>query len=435
MKVNKDIFFALSLSFLLVSCAQKHTEGDGHAHGSSAKQQTEEEQGHDEVSTIASLTQEQIEAVGIKLGEIEQKRLTNMIKANGVLSVPNNNKANASSLYGGVIKTMPVQLGDKVRKGQVIATISNPQFIQVQEDYLTISGQIVLAEQELQRQEELNAGNAGTRKNLQMANANLNTLRTRKSSLQQQIQLMGISPASVANGNLRASLVVTSPISGTVSNVFAKIGSYVDVSSPVLEIVDNSLLHLDLQVFERDLAHIKVGQLVDFTVTNNPTNRFSAKVFSIGASFEGDSKSVAIHCAVVGNKDGLIDGMNTVGMISLDHSSVPAVPNDAIVEADGKFYIFVQTDKEADEHHGEEHEHKEGEDHTHNHTHNHENDKGANDKNNTVNFEKIEIAKGVSEMGYTAITPVETLPAGAKVVVKGGFFINAKLSNTGGHEH
>jgi len=290
MKVNKNIFFALSLAFFLSSCGQTHSEGDGHAHGSSTAQEGEGEEGHEETSTIASLTAEQIAAVGIKLGDIEQKSLTNMIKANGVLSVPNNNKANASSLYGGVIKTMPVQLGDQVRKGQVIATISNPQFIQVQEEYLTIAGQIILAEQELQRQEELNAGNAGARKNLQTASSNLNTLRTRRASLQQQIQLMGINPASVSNGNLRASLVVTSPISGTVSNVFAKIGSYVDVSSPVLEIVDNSLLHLDLQIFEKDLSYIKVGQLVDFTITNNPASRFSAKVFSIGASFEGDSK-------------------------------------------------------------------------------------------------------------------------------------------------
>ncbi|MFD2969104.1 efflux RND transporter periplasmic adaptor subunit [Sphingobacterium bambusae] len=432
MKINKHIFFALSLAFVLSSCGQTHSEGDGHTHGNSAAEAGHAEEGHEETSNMSALTAEQIAAVGIKLGDIEQKNLINMIKANGVLSVPNNNKANASSLYGGVIKTMPVQLGDRVRKGQVIATISNPQFIQVQEEYLTIAGQIVLAEQELQRQEELNAGNAGARKNLQTASSTLNTLRTRRASLQQQIQLMGLNPASVSSGNLRASLVVTSPIAGTVSNVFAKIGSYVDVSSPVLEIVDNSLLHLDLQIFEKDLPAIKVGQLVDFTITNNPTNRFSAKVFSIGASFEGDSKSVAVHCTVVGNKEGLIDGMNTVGMISLDHVMSPAVPNEAIVEADGKYYVFVQTDKEGEEHHDEEgHKHEEGEEHSHAHNDNDDVKKAG----NTINFEKVEVAKGVSEMGYTAITAVGNLPAGAKVVVKGGFFINAKLSNTGGHEH
>jgi cobalt-zinc-cadmium efflux system membrane fusion protein len=81
-------------------------------------------------------------------------------------------------LYGGVIKTLNVQIGDYVKKGQVIATIANPQFIQLQEEYLTIGSKITFAEQEVQRQNELNAGNAGALKNLQNATAELNTLRT-----------------------------------------------------------------------------------------------------------------------------------------------------------------------------------------------------------------------------------------------------------------
>ena len=51
------------------------------------------------------------------------------------------------------------------------------------------------------------------------------------------------------------------------------------------------------------------------------------------------------------------------------------------------------------------------------------------------NFEKVEVLKGVSDMGYTAVTFVNEIPANAKIVVKGAFFVNAKLSNAGGHEH
>lgn len=66
--------------------------------------------------------------------------------------MPNNNKANATSLYGGVIKTINVQVGSNVKSGQVIATITNPQFIQLQEEYLTVTSKIIYAEQELARQ-------------------------------------------------------------------------------------------------------------------------------------------------------------------------------------------------------------------------------------------------------------------------------------------
>jgi cobalt-zinc-cadmium efflux system membrane fusion protein len=373
-------------------------------------------------SSIATITTEQMKTAGITLGSFENKNLTATIKANGALRVPNNNKANATSLYGGVIKTLRVQMGDHVSKGQVIATIENPQFIQLQEEYLTIGSRIMLAEQELQRQRELNEGNAGALKNLQNATAELNTLRTRKASLHRQIQLMGINPSGVSASNLRSALVVTSPVSGTVSAEFAKIGSYVDVSSPVVEIVNNSLLHLDLQVFEKDLPYIKIGQAVNFTLTNNPTNTYTAKVFNIGSSFENESKTVAVHCTVTGNKTGLIDGMNITGMISIDNVTATTVPNEAIVEADGKNYIFIQTEKEAEK--PDEHEHQSGESHP-----------PKEEEKATINFEKIEIAKGVSDLGYTAITPVKDIPAGAKLVTRGAFFINAKLSNAGSHEH
>lgn len=342
-----------------------------------------------------------------------------------MLKVPNNNKANATSLYGGVIKTLNVQIGDYVKKGQVIATIANPQFIQLQEEYLSTASRITFAEQELSRQKELFEGNAGAKKNLQSATAELNSLRTRRASLQQQIQLMGINPGSVSNGNLKSALVVISPLNGTVSKVSAKIGSYVDVSSPVIEIVDNSSLHLDLNVFEKDMPMLKVGQTIHFRITNNAVEDYNAKIFAIGSSFENESKTIATHAVVQGNKTGLIDGMNVTAIVSLNNVTTPAVPNDAIVNADGKYYVFVQTDKKAEEHHEEgekEGSHKESEEE-------HKEDKSS------KNFEKVEVLKGVSDMGYTAVTFVNEIPANAKIVVKGAFFVNAKLSNTGGHEH
>jgi len=436
MKVFIKIFIVCIAVTVFYGCGSNESEPKGQPEG---KEAPKSEEGHEEGPvTVAALSAEQIKAVGIVFGGIEEKGLTATIKANGLLSVPNNNKANATALYGGVVKTLNVQLGDHVRKGQVIATITNPQFVQLQEEYVSLASKITLAEQEMARQQELNEGNAGARKNLQAATADFNSLRARKASLQQQIQLMGINPNSVNLSNMRTSLAVTSPINGTVSNVFAKIGSYVDVSSPVIEIVDNSLLHLDLQVFEKDLPLVKVGQLINFQLTNNPDKTYTAKVFTIGSSFENDSKTIAVHSTVVGSKVGLIDGMNITGMIGVNNVRTPAVPNDAIVEADGKYYIFVETDKKPEEHeeghddHG--HAHDEGEA---KHAHKNEQEAGQHgeEQAKNINFEKIEIQKGVSALGYTAITPVTEVPAGTKIVVKGAFFINAKMSNTGGHEH
>jgi len=402
LKTYKNPLLLLAFCLLLVSCGKTET-----------KPQEEQKATTEEASsTIASLTAEQIKTVGIQYGTIEQKELTATLKANGALRVPNNNKANATSMYGGVVKSINVQLGDFVKKGQVIATIANPQFIQLQEEYLSTSSKIIFAEQELARQKELNSGNAGALKNYQNADAELKSIRTRRASLQQQIQLMGINPSSLNNNNLRSALSVTSPITGTISNVFSKIGSY--VSSPVAEIVDNSQLHLDLNIFEKDLPMLKVGQIIHFRITNNLGEDYNAKVYSIGAAFENDSKSIPVHATVQGNKSGLIDGMNITAIVSLNNVTTDAVPTDAIVSADGKEYIFVVTDKRVE-------------------VTEVENDKSEKTKTQvtTTNFEKIEVAIGVSNMGYTAITLVKDIPANAKIVTKGAFFVNAKLTNKG----
>lgn len=402
------------IPLLIISCGKKE-EGTDNA---VVKTEQKEKQKEEAPPTIASLTEEQMKSVGITLGTVEMKELTSTIKANGLLRVPNNNKATITSLYGGIIKTLNVQVGSFVNKGQVIASIANPEFIQLQEDYLTVNSRITFAEQEFRRQKELFDNDAGAKKNLQNADAELKTLRSRKASLQNRLQMMGISPGKVSNGNMRSGLVITAPISGTISSISAQIGSYVDVSSPVAEIIDNSSIHLDLQIFETDLPKMKVGQIVHFKLTNNPESEYDARVYSIGSSFENDSKTISVHCDVTGNKSGLIDGMNITGIVSLDKSTTAAVPTEAIVDADGKNYIFVQTNKKEEEHEAEGQKEEKTKEHA-----------------KTINFEKIEVAKGTSDVGYTAITPVSGIPSDAKVVVKGAFFVNAKLINSGEHEH
>jgi len=414
--INKFFFSLLIVGVLIFSfyaCTNNHKEGDGHDHGTEAESVTDE---HEE-ENVVTLTDEQIKTVGIEIGSIEQKQLSSAMNANGFLRVPNTHKANATSLFGGIIKALHVEIGDHVKKGQTIATISNPQFIQLQEEYLSINSRIEFAEQELIRQRELNEGNVGAKKNLQSATTELNTLRTRKASLNQQIQMMGINPASLSNSNLKSSLIVTSPISGTVSNVFAKMGSYVDVSSAIVELVDNSALHLDLQVFEKDIPLIRMGQKIDFVVTNSPNKTYSAEVYNIGSSFNSNSKTITVHSRVLGDKTGLIDGMNVTGAVHLDGALSSAVPDDAIVNADGKYYIFLVKEQEE-----EPHEHKEGE------AHDHGSEKGT-------RFVRMEVIKGASQLGYTAITPVSEIPHGTHIVVKGAFFVGAKMDDSGEHAH
>lgn len=393
---NKSIFIATLFAAVVFFTA---------CGGSDKKEAATEPEKHEEKHENpdeATLTADQIKTIGVEFGVIEQKQLTASLKTNGVLKVPNQNKASISSVYGGIIRSLLVQPGNNVSKGQTIATIANPEFIQVQGEYLGINSKIVMAEQEYNRQKELNAGNAGALKNLQAADAELKSLRTRRSSLQQQIQLMGINPGSISNGRLVSVVAVRSPISGVVSNVNVKIGSYVDLSTVVAEVVDNSQLHLDLFVYEKDLPKLKNKQTIHFTVTNNPGKEYDAEIFSLGSSFENESKAVSVHAMVKGDKTGLIDGMNITANISLDKATLPAVPTEAIVNYQGQDYIFIVDSVDT--------------------------------KSNETRFMRIPVAKGTSDVGYSEITLLKEVPANAKVVIKGSFFILAKQTNVGEEE-
>ena len=421
------IMIFASLVFM-VSCGSKDSVTE-----TSTAEVAKTEEGHTdehENPNTATLTEDQIKSIGLELGTIEQKQLTASVKASGMLKVPNQNKASVNSIYSGVIKSLLVQPGSHVLRGQTIATIANPEFIQAQSEYLNINAKISLAELEVKRQKDLNAGNAGALKNLQSAETELRTLRTARSTYAQQIQLMGINPARLSNGKLISVLAVTSPISGVVSNVMVKMGSYVDLSTAVAEIVDNSQLHLDLFVYEKDLPKVKNNQVIHFTVTNNPGKEYDAQIYSLGSSFEGESKAVTVHAKVQGVKTGLIDGMNVTAIISLEQTTVPAVPNDAIVTVDGQDYIFVLTEAHAEDEHK-----KDGGDslkqNVQNPTKHKEGEKAAEEKGKT--FERIPVAKGKTDIGYTEITLLREIPKNAKIVVKGAFFVSAKMTNTEGH--
>ena len=430
--------FAAALTF--AACGTKHTEGDGHDHSSEAKTEEEDAHGHGEhaehenLATV-SLSAEQLKAVKIQIGGIERKQLTAALKLNGVLKVPNENMAQVTSLYPGVVKTLYVQAGSKVKKGQAIATIANPQYIQLQEEYLTLLGKITYSEQEETRQKDLNTGNAGALKNLQAVQSELRSMRTRKASLHKQLQGMGIDPDKVSEQNLATVLTVVSPISGAVSRVLANIGTNVDFATPLAEVVDNSQLHLDLFVFEKDLPKMKVGQTIHFTLTNNPGKEYDALIFGIGSTFEPNTKNVAVHAKVKGNQGELIDGMNITALVSLEKAMLDAVPTDAIVNHEGQDFIFIVTDAHAEtEHHDEASEGEKGHDEA---GHQHEEEKEAEKPaEGSLMFEKIPVRKGTTDVGYSEITLLRDIPKGAKVVTAGAFFVLAKMTNQGeGHAH
>lgn len=363
---------------------------------------------------IAEVTPVQMKTVGIETGVIEQQNLTSVVKASGQLTVPPQNKAVVNALVGGVIRRVNVIEGQQVSKGQVVVAIENPDFIRLQQDYLTSKDNIVYLAQEYERQRILKDADAGIGKVYQQASANYAAEKSKLLTLGRQLQQIHINPSQVRKGNLITVVPVTAPISGTVGKINLSVGTFTDATSPIMEIVNNSTVFADLQVFEKDIHKVSVGQNVNFILTNQKDKKVSGRVTGINKSFDQQNKSVVVH-AVVNNAAplNLIAGMYVSALIETGKQLVMAVPKDAIVKANDKSYIFVfegiekePVKKDAD-------------------------DKEAN-KNQFQEkhrFKMIEVVTGVKELGYVEIKLVEELKPNTKIVTKGAFYIYSSMQS------
>ena len=374
--------------------------------------------------TWVTLTRKQIATVGIQLGNLEQKPIDSTLRINGILEVPNQYKALVTSLYAGTVRVLNVQPGNFVHKGQLIAKIVNPELVNLQQQYLTVNTQIGLAQLEYERQKMLVAGNAGARKNLQQAETELKNLHTQSTALQKQLSTLGISPSRVTSGSIASSLAVPAPISGTVSRVEAKIGTYVDASTDIAEIINNTWLQVKLYVYEKDLPSVQKGQTIYFNTTNNPGREYEAVVNSIGSAFESGSATIPVRAAIKGDKTGLIDSTNVTAVLSMGGVNMPALPKDAFVNFGGQDYIFIQVDTAQLEKAKADNAVKTGKN----------NKEGASEEHDVVTFMRVPVLKGSTSLGFTGVKLLQDIPANSNIIVKGAFFALAKMTNAGEEE-
>lgn len=415
-KKNKLNCLYLMLAFTLIFGACKSSTKEANKTPDKHIDEKQKSEIKEESDKDVELTKEQMKAVGIELGKIELKNLSSVVKANGQLEVPPQNKADVTSLIGGVIKKINVLEGNYVKKGQTVAMIENPEFIKLQQEYLSILRGSTYAAQEFTRQKELKEADAGTGKIYQQAESNLMVERARVKGLATQLKQFGINPESVSKGNIVTQLPVRSPISGGVGHIKINIGAYIDATSSLMEVIDNSQIHCDLEVFEKDLFKVKIGQEINFILTNQDNRQITGHIYGINKSFESENKAVVVHAVINDSgRNKLIPGMYVSALIKVGSEQVFAVPIDAVVKSESKEYIFIVDEKIES-------------------TKDEKAKKKAQPEEDKTAFKMIEVIIGVSELGYIQITTLDKIPDDAKVVTKDAFYILSKARGSAEEE-
>lgn len=348
------------------------------------------------------LNDAQFKAAEITLGTFSKKNIKDVVASNGYTKLPPQNQADVSVHSSGIVKSILIEEGDKVQKGQVLATIESPEFAKLKEAYLLSKSNLEFLKLDFERQKTLNEEAVNAKKTFEKSKSDYEMELARFASLKNQLALLHINLSE----NAKATVPVLAPISGYVTEIHIRIGSAISAGSSMLNIVDNAKLHVDLLVYERDLYKIRKGQKVRFILTNQNKNEIVGTVFNIGKAFENDTKAVAIHAEIDNKDEKLISGMYVNALIDLGAASVFALPLDAVVKADGRSFIFVEEATDSDK--------------------------------SEIHFKRIEVKEGPSQLGYVQIDLLQKIDKNAKIALKGAYYIQSHLTKTqggGGHAH
>ncbi|MDD6210641.1 MAG: efflux RND transporter periplasmic adaptor subunit [Bacteroidales bacterium] len=222
----------------------------------------------------------------------------NQISFNGTMIVPPSDFVTVSLTIGGIIKNTYLLPGNYVSKNTVLATIENPDFIQLQQTYLDSYAQEEYLETEYERQKALSLEQAASQKKFQQSKADYFSMKSRKDAAAAQLILLGVQPEQLLTEGIQSTLQVKAPISGYVGDILINTGKYVNVGEPLCEIIDKKSTLLRLVAYEKDLDGLRLGAEIEFKVNGMNDQIFAATVISIGQKIDEVSRSLDVYARV-----------------------------------------------------------------------------------------------------------------------------------------
>lgn len=372
----KSIIYFSLISILFSACGGKKTTADN----------TEAVN-----PNIVTLTDAQMKNASIVTGKIGQKEISSILKLNGKIDVPPQNMVSISVPLGGYLKSTTLLPGMHVNKGDAIAVIEDQQYIQLQQDYLTAKARIGYLENEYNRQKDLNLSKASSDKVFQQAEAEYRSQQVLMASLAEKLQLIGIHTRNISTSKISRSVNIYSPITGFVSKVNVNIGKYVSPTEVLFELVNPTDIHLALKVYEKDLDKLYIGQKLVAYTNNEPVKKHAGTILLIGRNLSAD-RNADVHCHFETYDKTLVPGTYMNAEIQVKNAQAYAIASEAIVQFEGKQYIYkVIGNRE---------------------------------------FEMTEVNTGESENGFTEIiSPTKDMTSNAVFVIQGAYSLLMLMKN------
>lgn len=380
MQFKKISIYSLCLTLVLSSCSGKKEEEKTVYENNKFAQSSE---------NTVHLSEKQLQSVGLTTISIQNRNMEKLVRLNGKAEIAPSHISSVSSIMGGHIQSINVISGSRFSKGQVLAVVEDPQFIQLQQDYLVTRAQLESARLNLNRQKDLNTSKASSDKTLQTAQADYSTLNATLKGLEEKLRIIGISAKGLSSGNIRSKINVYAPFSGFVSKILVNNGQYVNPSDTLFELINPAGLLLELKVFENDVNDIRTGQEILVYSNQNPELKSNAKIISVVPNIENGGSATAIARLSTTNSE-FVKGMYINAEVIISSRYTEGLPNESVVSFENKNYVFEDLGKSQ--------------------------------------YKMIPVAAGISDDQFTEILKAEHLK-NKKIVQKGAYSLLMMLKN------
>lgn len=346
----------------------------------------------DHQNGLISLSSEQVDAIGLTFGSMSDVKVDNFITANGLIGLPPNAYTGVNSKIEGIVRNSKKFVeGSYIQQGEFVATIENPMLIEKQQEYLEINSRVTFMELEAQRQQDLRDSGAAVEKTFQKAISDLEIAKSKKAGLKKYLEYVGIDIDQISNDNLMEKVSIFAPASGFLTSVNLYNGMYVNLQHELLQIMKKDHLHLELDVFEKDIAFIEKGQRITYVIPALGAKRYEGKIEVIGKEFDQKNKTIRVHGHLEGDIPKFVKDLYVNAKIWTSDNSVDALPEDAVISDGDESFIFAG--KKVDE---------------------------------EFQFKKILVKSGASDNGYMAVTLFDEIPEGYEIVIEGAYYVYAQ---------
>ena len=340
------------------------------------------------------ISEAQFEGSKMQLGKLSEQSFPLVVQSTGMIDVPPQSRAIISSFAGGYVQKTPLLVGSKVRKGQVLVTLVNPEFVEMQQSYLETAQQLTYLKSEYNRQKTLVEEQISSQKSFLKAESDYKSALAIYNGLKKKLQMLNINISAVEAGNITSEISLYASIHGSVTKMNISKGTYVSPADEIMEIINTDHIHLELAVFEKDILKIKEGQKIVFNIPEALEDTFEAEVHLVGTSIDTKNRTVKVHGHLEEDKNhNFALGMFVDAQIITESNQALALPNDAIITFNNKYYVLLIKSKEKAQY----------------------------------LFDQKEVTIGNSFNGYTMIKNKDDFTENDLFLVKGGFnLINAE---------